>query len=72
MLETVEEPFGDAFEETPVETVWPARLSVKESMLLVAGGTVVSARAAVLTAIDSTATDEALNVMRRNPNCVSL
>ena len=41
-------------------------------MLLVVGGTVVSVRAAVLTAMDSTAMDVALKVMRRNPNCVSL
>jgi hypothetical protein len=72
LLETAEEPFVKALEETPVKTVWSARLRVKESMLLVAGGTVVSVRAAVLTAMDSTAIDEALNVMRRNPNCVSL
>jgi hypothetical protein len=41
-------------------------------MLLVAGGTVLSVRAAVLTARDSTAIDAALKVMRRNPNCESL
>ena len=76
MLATLEEPFVEnfvdpfveTFEEIPVDTVWSARLSVKESMLLVVGGTVVSVRAAVLTAMDSTAMDEALKVMRRNPN----
>ncbi len=41
-------------------------------MLLVVGGTVVSVRVVVLTAMDSTAMDDALKAMRRNPNCVSL
>jgi hypothetical protein len=53
-------------------TEWLARLRVNESMLLVAGATVVSLRAAVLTAMDSTAMEPALKVMRRNPNCESL
>jgi len=41
-------------------------------MPLVVGGTVVSGRVAVFTAMDSTTMDEAVKVMRRNPNCVSL
>ena len=50
-------------------TVWLARFSVNESIVLVAGGTVVSGRGVVvLTAMDSTAMEPALKVMRRNPN----
>jgi hypothetical protein len=54
-------------------TVWPARFSVNESIVLVAGGTVVSGRGVVvLTAMDSTAMEAALKVMRKNPYCESL
>ena len=54
------------------DTVWLARFRVNESIVLVAGGTVVSVRVAVLTAMDSTAMEAALKVMRRNPYCESL
>ena len=54
------------------DTVWLARFRVNESIVLVAGATVVSLRVAVLTAMDSTAMEAALKVMRRNPYCESL
>ena len=61
-----------ALEPLAFDTMWLARFNVNESIVLVAGDTVVSGRGVVvLTAMDSTAMEIALNVMRRNPNWFS-